>query len=173
MNLIRWAARQNVFSPARQLAWYPPFWLMRIRVLELSDDWRRVRIRLPLKTLSKNPGGSMFGGFQASLADPIPTLSCGRVFAGWAVWTRALTLDFQREGRTDLELRFELNPAQEQAIREELATKGRSTPEFEYGYYLDDGTQCTRILNTVAIRPRGYTSRKRRTSTVTDTDVYT
>ena len=173
MTWIKWATRHNLLTPARQLEWYPPFWLMRIKVLELSDDWRRVRIRLPLKALSKNPGGSMFGGFQASLADPIATLSCGRVFPEWAVWTRALALDFQREGRTDLELRFELDSSQEQSIREQLETKGRATPQFEYGYYLSDGTRCTRIVNTVAIRPHGYTSRKRECPAVADEDVYT
>ncbi len=173
MNWIRWAAKREFLTPARKLEWYPPFWLMRIKVLELSEDWRRVRIRLPLTALSKNPGGSMFGGSQAALADPIAALSCARTFPGWAVWTRALTLDFEREGRTDLELRFDFDPGQEREIRAELESEGRATPEFEYGYYLSDGTRCTRIVNTVAIRPRGYTSEKRDVRSAADEDVYT
>lgn len=173
MSLIRWATHLKFFSPARQLEWYPPFWMLRIKVLELSDDWRKVRIRLPLNALSKNPGGSMFGGNQACLADPIAALSCVRVFPGWAVWTRALNLNFKREGRTDLELRFEFDPIQERTIRQELDETHRATPVFEYGYYLSEGSQCTRILNTVAIRPRGYTSTKRKTAPPTDEDIYT
>ena len=46
-------------SPAQRLAWYPPFRAMRIRVLELSEDWRRVRLLLPLRR-NRNPGGSLF-----------------------------------------------------------------------------------------------------------------
>ena len=71
---------------------------MRIKVLEISDDWRTVRIRLPLNAMSRNPGGVMFGGYQAALADPIAALACARVFPGYSVWTRAMT-DFLRSRR--------------------------------------------------------------------------
>ena len=156
MHLIARLSRLNFIPPRKRLEWYPPFFVMRIRVLELSDDWRRVRIRLPLNGFSRNPGGVMFGGYQASLADPIAALACARVFPGYSVWTRGLTLDFLRGGSTDLELRFEFPAEQEAAIRRELDERGRATPVFQYGYHLADGTQCTQILNTVAIRPKGY-----------------
>jgi hypothetical protein len=67
-----------------------------------------------------------------------------------------MSVDFQKGGSTDLELRFQMDPIQEAAIAEELRQKGRATPTFEYGYYLADGSLCTLIKNTVAIRPRGY-----------------
>ena len=38
---------------------------MRIKVIQLDRDWREVRIRLPLNAISRNPGGVMFGGYQA------------------------------------------------------------------------------------------------------------
>ena len=156
MNLLRLLGRLQFLSDRKRFELYPPFWLMRIKVIEIADDRRRIRIKLPLTAISRNMGGGMFGGFQASLADPIAALACARVFPGYAVWTRALKVDFLHEGITDLELRFEFNPDLEQAIRNELAAKGRSTPTFEYGYFLADGQLCTRIHNTVAIRPRGY-----------------
>ena len=63
---------------------------------------------------------------------------------------------FREGGSTDLELRFEFGKEQETAIAEELKAKGRATPTFEYAYYLTDGSLCTLIRNTVAIRPKGY-----------------
>lgn len=155
-NLMRFITRVRFLSVNKRLEWFPPFWLMGIKVLEISGDWRRVRIKLPLTMISRNAGGNMFGGFQASLADPIPALACIRVFPGYSVWTRSLKLDFRTEGRTDLELRFEFDPKVEEKIRQELDQKGRSTPTFEFGYYLSNGSLCTAIHNTVAIRPRGY-----------------
>jgi len=83
-------------------------------------------------------------------------MSCIKVFPGYSVWTRSLNIDFKYEGRTDLELRFVMSPEQEVQIREELQTKGRSTPSFEYGYYLEDGTLCTHITARIAIRAKGY-----------------
>lgn len=154
MNFSRWLRHLRFLSPRRRLQWFVPFWLMRVKVLELADDGRRMRFLLPLNAASRNMGGSMFGGYQASLADPVPAMACARLFPGYAVWTRALEVDFRREGTTDLELRFEFDPELEARIREELARRGRSTPTFELTYHLRDGSVCTVVRNTVAIRPR-------------------
>lgn len=156
MSLLKFLAKLKFLPETRRLELYPPFFKMHARVLEARDDWRHVRIRLPLTTTSRNLSGNMFGGWQAALADPIAALACARVFPGYSVWTRAMSLDFQRGGRTNLELRFDMDPAQETAIRAELSAKGRATPVFEYGYYLTDGSLCTLVHNTVAIRPKGY-----------------
>lgn len=155
-RLMRFAADRRPLSDARLLEWYPPFLFMRIKVLEMDPLWQSVRIRLPLNAISRNPGGVMFGGYQAALADPIAALACARVFTGYSVWTRSMSIDFELGGSTDLELRFEFPRAAEEEIRATLAADGRATPSFEYGFYLRDGRRCTRIVNTVAIRPRGY-----------------
>jgi hypothetical protein len=156
MRLLRFISNLKFLSEPRRLELYPPFFVMRVKVLEMRGNWRFVRLRLPLNTLSRNPGGGMFGGWQAALADPIAAIACVRVFPGYSVWTRAMNIDFESPGNTDLELRFELPPDQEAAIRAELETNGRATPCFEYGYYRTDGTRCTTIHNTVALRPKGY-----------------
>jgi len=160
-RFMRLVVGSGLVSDARLLELYPPFIPMRIKVLEIAGQWRTVRIRLPLNARSRNPGGVMFGGYQAALADPIAALACARVFPGYSVWTRAMTISFDHGGNSDLEMRFSLTPAQEADIRIELQNEGRATPTFEYGYFRRDGVRCTVIRNTVAIRPRGY---KRATS---------
>lgn len=155
-RLMRWLWRINAVSDKRKIELYPPFFLMRVKVLEIRDDWRFVRMKLPLNTFSRNPGGVMFGGYQAALADPVAAMACARVFPGYSVWTRAMSIDFSLGGSTDLELVFEFPPEQERAIADELARKGRATPVFEYGFHLADGRRCTSVSNTVAIRPKGY-----------------
>ena len=156
LTLPCWAWPRRWRSPARRLACFPAFRPLRIQVLSLARDWREVRIRLPLNAANRNPGGGMFGGVVAALADPIPALACNRVFPGHSVWTRAMQLDFRREGRSDLELRFVLDPTQEAAIRDELARRGRATPRFEFGFWDTAGRLCVQVNNTVAIRPDGY-----------------
>ena len=156
-KIMRWVSRSGILPDARLLELYPPFRPMRIKVLEIAEGWRSVRILLPLNAMSRNPGGVMFGGYQAALADPIAALACARVFPGYSVWTRAMNISFDHGGNSDLEMRFSLTPEQESVVRIELEREGRSTPTFEYGYFRKDGVRCTVIRNTVAIRPRGYT----------------
>lgn len=156
MGLLQFIAKLKFLPEARRLELYPPFLKMHIKVLEVRDNWRHVRVKLPLTAFSRNLSGDMFGGWQAALADPIAALACARVFPGYAVFTRAMQIEFEQPGRTDLELHFDMHPQQEQAIASELQTHGRATPTFEYAFYLADHTLCTRVRNTVAIRPRGY-----------------
>jgi hypothetical protein len=155
-RIMKFVASSGILPDASLLELYPPFMPMRIKVLEISDHWRTVRILLPLNARSRNPGGVMFGGYQAALADPIAALACARVFPGYSVWTRAMEISFDHGGNSDLEMRFTLTPEQERAIRMQLEAEGRATPTFEYGYVRKDGVRCTVIRNTVAIRPRGY-----------------
>lgn len=140
----------------KRLESFEPFKMMEVKILELSPDWHKIRLLLPLSKAATNHQGTMFGGFIASLADPIAALSCGKLFPGYAAWTRKLKIDFMRAGTTDLELRFDFPPQLEPIIEKELKEKGRSTPTFEYAYYLKDGALCANIECTVALRPQGY-----------------
>ncbi|MCU7916603.1 MAG: PaaI family thioesterase [Candidatus Thiodiazotropha sp. (ex Gloverina cf. vestifex)] len=146
-------------SAARRLEHFPPFQLLGIRVLELDEKWRKVRILLPLNADNRNPGGSMFGGSIASLADPIPALACHGSFPQFAVWTRELQVDFRSPGLSDLELRFELTEAAVGAIAEELTKRGRSTPSFEFGFYDQEDNLVAWVKNRVALRPQGASTR--------------
>jgi acyl-coenzyme A thioesterase PaaI-like protein len=157
MNLLR-LFRLIGAKKRRDVEFFPPWWLLGIRIVENRDNWRHVRIRLPLGFFTRNLGGHMFGGCQASLADPIAAIACAHVFPEYSVWTRAQSLDFRAVGDSDLELRFDFDPEMEARIREELSTTGRSTPVFEFGFYRADGTLCTLVNNIVAIRPKNYRS---------------
>ncbi|WP_038247174.1 PaaI family thioesterase [Ghiorsea bivora] len=145
-------------SDKRRFSLFLPFLLMRASLEEYDNNWSKVRIRLPLNWVSKNAAGNMFGGFQASLADPIPAMACMRKFPNHRIATKKLEINFIRVGNSDLMLHFDFDPAQEQQIREELAEHGRATPCFDMTYIRADGKICSTIKNTVAIRPLGYVS---------------
>ncbi len=100
----------------------------------------------------------MFGGAQTCLADPIPALSCLKRFPGNRVAAKRLEFDFIRVGNSDLVLEFDFPEDTDRQIRTELAEAGRSDPVFHMVYRRKDGQICTRIVNTVAIRPQGYVS---------------
>ena len=59
MSLARFIANLKFIPEGRRLELYPAFAMMRVKVLEIGDGWRRVRIRLPLNSVSRNPGGVM------------------------------------------------------------------------------------------------------------------
>ena len=140
----------------KRLESFEPFKLMQVKILELSPDWRSIKLLLPLSEAATNHQGTMFGGFMGSLADPVAALACGKLYPEYAAWTRKLSIDFLRAGTTDLELRFDFPADLEPVISKDLQEKGRSTPTFTYAYYLKDGSLCAQVSCSVAIRPRGY-----------------
>ena len=158
LNLLKLLRRASFISSRRRVEWYPPFRMMGVKVVELDHGWTRVRLRLPLNAVSRNHGDSMFGGYQAAVADPIAAIACAKQFPGYSVWTRSLSLDFEHPGNTDLELRFDFDPQLRSLIAVDLEKKGRSTPEFEYGLYRADGVRASLIRCRVAIRTPAETA---------------
>jgi len=151
-------SRLRFLSTRRRLEWYPPYFLMRAKVIELAEDWSKVRIRLPLNWISANAAGNMFGGYQANLADPVPALACLKAFPGYRIATKKLEIDFIRVGNSDLILHFDFDAKTVHEIRLALQAHDRATPCFDMHFVRADGKICTRIKNTVAIRPKGYIS---------------
>jgi acyl-coenzyme A thioesterase PaaI-like protein len=146
----------HFLSKKRRFELFPPFFLMRVKILELADDWTHIHILLPLNWVSANAAGNMFGGYQASLADPIPALACLHMFPDFRIATKKLEYDFVRVGNSDLVLHFDFSPQQAESIRRDLEEHGKATPCFKMHYVRRDGKVCTHIRNTVAIRPQGY-----------------
>lgn len=146
-------------SAKRHFELYPLYFLMRVKVIDLAEDWSMARIRLPLNWVSANAAGNMFGGNQVSLADPVPALACLKKFPGYRVATKKLEIDFIRVGNSGLTLHFDFDVQTEQAIRQALKEHDYATPCFTMTYVREDGKVCTRIKNTVAIRPMGYVSK--------------
>ena len=109
LKFLQFMDKSSMFSEKRKMELYPPYFLMRVKVKDISNGWRRIRVKLPLNFTSRNPGGVMFGGYQACVADPFPAIACGRIFPEYSAWTRAMTVDFQKGGTSDLEFRFDFD----------------------------------------------------------------
>jgi uncharacterized protein (TIGR00369 family) len=140
-------------ASAEALERFPPFRYMGIKVLQLTGTWGQVRLLLPLSNANKNPGGGMFGGSMAALADPVPAMAANRKFPGNNVWTREMSIDFRRPGLSDLELRFDFPDAKMAQIAQDMRRIGRSSPLFEFGLYDADNQLVAWVYNRVAIRP--------------------
>ena len=54
-RIMKFVASSGILPDASLLELYPPFMPMRIKVLEIADHWRTVRILLPLNARSRNP----------------------------------------------------------------------------------------------------------------------
>jgi acyl-coenzyme A thioesterase PaaI-like protein len=154
MSFARWLSKLKVIPGHKLLELYPPFLFMGVKITHISDDARKVVVRLPLRWYARNIHGTMFGGFMCAVSDPIPALMCSRQFPGTEVWTKAHYVRFRRPGKGALELRVEISDEDVVAIREELERLGEATRTFRYAFHDRRGKIVAHVRNTVFLRKR-------------------
>ena len=102
----------------RVLNLYPPLLFAGIRVLEISDDWRRARVVLRRRWYNRNYVGTHFGGSLFAMTDPfwmILTLRC--LGSDYIVWDKAAEIEFVAPGREDVYAEFHVDEAMLEEIR--------------------------------------------------------
>jgi hypothetical protein len=79
MGLVEWFSNQKIIPFGRLLSFYPPFFLLGAKV-RISEDYRRIRLRLPIRWYIRNNNGVMFGGAISMLSDPFPAIVFEKIF---------------------------------------------------------------------------------------------
>lgn len=112
-RLLRW--RFNLFPAYRGTGG---------RVTYLAEDWREVRIKLPLNWRTRNLVGTTFGGSLYGAVDPFYMVMLIRNLGpDYVVWDKAATIRFRKPGRTTLYARFVLEEEELRAIKADLAER--------------------------------------------------
>ncbi len=125
------------------------------RVTYISDDFREVRVKLPLSLRSRNAVVTIFGGSMYGAADPIYMImlmrNLGRDFV---VWDKAATIRFLKPGRTTLFATFRLDDAELDAIR--AATASGEPVDRTYNVELVDaeGTVHASVDKIIYVRKK-------------------
>jgi acyl-coenzyme A thioesterase PaaI-like protein len=90
----------------------------------IANDYREVRLRLPLTWRTRNYVGTIFGGSMYSAVDPIYMVMLYRVLGrDYVIWDKAASIRFKKPGRSTLFAQFRLEETEIQAIQRELKTQ--------------------------------------------------
>lgn len=104
------------------------------RITLIAEDWKEVRVKLPLFWRTRNYVGTIFGGSMYAAVDPIYMMMLIKVLGrDFIVWDKSATIDFKKAGRSTLFARFVLEDAEVTSIREELS----HAPSVERLFHVD------------------------------------
>lgn len=104
------------------------------RVTYIADDWREVRIKLPLNWRTRNYVGTIFGGSLYGAADPFYMVMLIKLLGPeYVVWDKAAAIRFRKPGRTTLTARFVVTEDELAAIRAAAALQ----PSVERTYTIE------------------------------------
>ncbi|HNU06537.1 MAG TPA: DUF4442 domain-containing protein [Pyrinomonadaceae bacterium] len=89
---------------------FPAFRGTGARIDEISDDYRRIRIRIPLNWRTRNYVGTIYGGSMYGAVDPIYMIMLIKnLGAEYVVWDKAATIRFKKPGKETLFAEFRLD----------------------------------------------------------------
>lgn len=88
------------------------------RLTYISDDFREIRVKLPLNWRTRNYVGTIYGGSIYASIDPIYMLMLIHILGpGYTVWDKAATIRFRKPGKDTLYVDFNLSQDEIDEIR--------------------------------------------------------
>lgn len=125
------------------------------RVLYISDDFREVRVKIPLSWRTRNYVGTMYGGSIYGAVDPVYMLMLIKVLGpDYIVWDKAAKIRFRKPAKHTLFVEFKLPDSEIEEIKK-LSEIERSI-ERVYSLALKDknGVVHAEIEKTIYIKKR-------------------
>ena len=126
------------------------------RIDYIADDWREMRVRLPLSWRTRNYVGTIYGGSIYASIDPIYMLMLMKILGPeYVVWDKAAKIRFRKPGTDTLYADFRLSPEEIDEIKR-LAENARSVDRI-YNVQLKDkaGVVHAQIEKTLYISKKG------------------
>ncbi|HEX8247476.1 MAG TPA: DUF4442 domain-containing protein [Pyrinomonadaceae bacterium] len=94
------------------------------RVVYIADDYRRIRVKIPLSWRTRNYVGTIYGGSLYAGIDPIYMLMLIKILGrGYVVWDKAAKIRFKRPGKETLFADFLITADEIDEIRKLLETE--------------------------------------------------
>ena len=132
---------------------WPPFLFAGIRVLEISDDFRRARVVLKRHWYNRNYVGTHFGGSLFAMADPFwMLLMLNRLGAGYIVWDKSAEIEFVEATREPVYAEFGVDDALLEEARAATAGGDKYLRWLETELRTADGSVVARVRKQLYVR---------------------
>lgn len=123
------------------------------KVTYIADDYREVRLELPLSWRTYNYVGTIFGGSMFGAADPIYMIMLIKILGnGFTVWDKAGAVRFLKPGRSTLYGTFVVARETTDEIVAALETERSIDRVFRVTLADADGVPHAEIEKTIFIR---------------------
>jgi hypothetical protein len=125
------------------------------RIRYIADDYREVRIALPLSWRTRNYVGTIFGGSMYGAVDPIYMIMLIKALGrDYVVWDKIATIRFRKPGRTTLFASFVVSDSELNEIRTLLETNERIDRVYRVELVDSEGVVHAEVEKVIHIRKR-------------------
>ncbi len=141
---------------------FPAFRATGARVIYISEDMRKLRIKLPLSLRTRNIHGTLFGGAMYAAIDPLYAILVKVALGpGFIIWDKAGAIRYKKPGRSTLYAECSLSDAQVASIRRRLASESSVDLNYEIELMDERGVVHAVVQKTIyAARTEVYKLRQ-------------
>jgi Domain of unknown function (DUF4442) len=137
----------------KSIRFYPPYLGAGVRVTHISDDFRIVKVEMPLRFYNKNYVGTHFGGSLYSMCDPFFMLMLINILGkDYIVWDKAASIRFKKPGKGLVKATFEIPEERIAEIRAAADSQGKVEPQFQVAVTDSDGQVVAEIDKLLYVR---------------------
>jgi acyl-coenzyme A thioesterase PaaI-like protein len=116
---------------------FPAFRATGARVIYISEDRRKLRIKLPLNFRTRNIHGTLFGGAMYAATDPLYAILVKVALGpGFIVWDKSGGIRYKKPGRSTLYAECSLSDSQVASMKKRL--EAESSVDLDYEIELVD-----------------------------------
>lgn len=113
----------KIFFIKLKFNFFPAFARSGACVTFISDDFKTIKIELPLNYKTRNILGTMYGGSMYSAVDPIYMMIFMFLLKDkYIMWDKYATIDFKKPGRGLLKAEFNVSDEELKEVLDELKT---------------------------------------------------
>lgn len=148
-----WATRRYRFL----MNCYPMFFGTGGKILFWSSCYHEIHVRLRLNMWTYNLVGTMFGGSMFAAADPFYMVMLHQILGeDYVVWDKAASIRFRKPGRTKIYMRFLLEPAWVEALKEDVHPNGSAERVLQLEWKDAEGVVYAHIERTLYVATKAH-----------------
>lgn len=144
-SLLKWGLR-----------FYPPLLFQRIWVVNISADFKSVKVKINKSILNKNYNNAIFGGTLFCAADPFHPIMMHQALINRGhkliVWSKSARIQFIKPGDTDLHFEAKLTDNDIAEAERIIKSGEKYTRIFDIDICNKAGEVCVIVSNEVYIR---------------------
>ncbi|MEM6700977.1 MAG: DUF4442 domain-containing protein [Bacteroidota bacterium] len=116
----KYISKSNLFKYG--FNWSPMYRRSTAKIIEVSEDLLKIRVKLPISYKNRNYVGSIFGGSLFSAVDPIPMVQLINLLGeDYVVWDKSAQVFFKRPAREHLYAEFNYTLEELEEIKNSVA----------------------------------------------------
>lgn len=144
----------------RLIRFYGPFLGAGVRPVEISEDYRYIKVEMPLTFYNKNYMGTQFGGSLYSMVDPWYMLMLIKNLGpDYIVWDKSASIEFKKPGRGSVHAEFLLTQERLNEIKSYVEVNTKMDAHFEVRILDEENNLIAMVDKVVYVRKKSNSMR--------------